>query len=298
MTLILVPCAVCGSRDFDLLYRGAIDPDEDAARYFSSSRLSAAYPDIVRCKACGLVMANPRDDEETLARVYGAMTDDAYDDEDVNRSVAAAEHQRLLVSERGPPARVLDMGCASGFFVAKAHEAGFDVIGADASEWMIERARRRCGQARFAVGTVESLTFDAEFDVVTLWDVLEHVHSPRHVIERVRGWLKPGGLLLMSMPNSASLVARVLGPRWVLLLREHLWYFSPDTIARLLRDGGFEFVRAETKWVRFSLANVAVRLSQYGGALGSLSAVSGSAALKRASVRFPMGEMNVVARKL
>ena len=298
MTLILVPCAVCGGTDFELLHRGALDPSLDAAAYFSSSRVSAAYPDIVRCKACQMVMANPRDDEQTLARVYGEMTDEAYDGEDVNRSFAAAEHRRLVVAQHGPPARLLDMGCASGFFVAEASKAGFDVIGADASHWMIERAKARCPEAKFVTGTLESLEFDAEFEVITLWDVLEHVHSPREVIRRLHGWLKPGGILLMSMPNAASFVARALGPRWVLLLREHLWYFSPDTISKLLPECGFELVCTETKWVNFSLANVAVRLAQYEGVLASLRKVSSSPVLKRASVRFPIGEMNVVARRI
>ena len=297
MTLVTVPCAVCNSTDFALLYRGAIDVDEDPARYFSSSRVNAAYPDIVRCRACGLVMANPRDDERTLARVYGQLTDETYDGEDFNRSFAAAEHLRLLLSERRPPARLLDMGCATGFFAAKASDAGYDVTGADASEWSVERARARDGRAKFEVGTIESLSFRPEFDIITLWDVLEHVHSPRVVLERIAGWLKPGGTLFMSMPNSASVVARALGPRWVLLLREHLWYFSPDSIRKLLETCGFELVRSEVKWVRFSLANVAGRLAQYGGFLGKLHAWSSSAALKRASIRFPMGEMNIVARR-
>jgi ubiquinone/menaquinone biosynthesis C-methylase UbiE len=298
MSLIAVPCAVCGAQDFQLQYRGGIDPHLDPARYFGSSRESAAYPDIVRCKRCGLVMANPRDDEATLARAYRQMSDEVYEAEDFNRSFAALEHQRLVVSERTPPARLLDLGCATGFFVEKAQRAGYDVTGADASEWSIERARERCPTAHLVAGTFESLKFEPEFEVITLWDVLEHVHSPHDVLTRVRAWLKPGGLLLMSMPNSASWTARLMGPRWVLLLREHLWYFSPDTVQQLLERSGFELRRTETKWVRFSLANVAGRVAQYGSALGSLRNLTSLGALKRVSLRFPMGEMNVVARKV
>lgn len=297
MSLILVPCAVCGGTDFALVHPGGLDPALDAAQYFSSSRVSAAYPDIVRCRVCELVMANPRDDEATLARVYGQMADEAYDREEANRTRAAEELKGLVLAEQRPPARLLDMGCASGFFVAQASAAGFDVTGADASHWMIERAKQRCPGAKFAVGGLETLSFGPEFDVITLWDVLEHVHSPRDVIQRLGAWLKPGGLLLMSMPNAASFVARALGPRWVLLLREHLWYFSPATIGRLLPQCGFELARAETKWVSFSLANIAGRLAQYGGALGRLRSAASSSALQRTSFRFPMGEMSVVARK-
>jgi hypothetical protein len=117
------------------------------------------------------------------------------------------------------------------------------------------------------------------------------------VIRRARDWLKPGGLLLMSMPNASSFTAKALGARWMLLLREHLWYFSPDTIARLLPQCGFEFVRAETKFVTFSFANIAVRLAQYGGVLAPLGKLAHTRMLKRTSLRFPIGEMNVVARR-
>lgn len=298
MSLIAVPCGVCGAQDFDLRYHGDIDPSLDPARYFGSSRESAAYPDIVRCKSCGLVMACPRDDEQTLARAYRQMSDEVYEEEDFNRSFAALEHQRLLVSQRAPPGRLLDLGCATGFFAEKAQAAGYDVTGVDASEWSIALARRRCPLARFEASTFDSLSFEAEFDVITLWDVLEHVHSPRDLVTRLAGWLKPGGLLLMSMPNSASWTARLMGPRWVLLLREHLWYFSPNTVQQLLQSCGFELVLTQPKWVRFSLANVAGRVAQYGDALGSLRTLSALGRLKRVSLRFPMGEMNVVARKI
>jgi len=66
--------------------------------------------------------------------------------------------------------------------------------------------------------------------------VLEHVHSPVEVLECVRDWLSPGGFLFLSLPNADSLVAKAMGRRWVLLLREHLWYFSPDTISRLFPE--------------------------------------------------------------
>lgn len=299
MTSIVGPCALCGGTDFAPLYPGTIaELDEDPANFYSSSRSSAGHHPIVRCRSCALVQSSPRDDTATLERVYAKLADHVYESEDSNRDLDARAHLAVVLSIRKPPGRILDVGCATGIFVARAAEAGFDATGMDASGWATERARARAPSARFKTGTLDSVTFEPRsFDVITLWDVLEHVDSPKQVLAKVRQWLKPGGSVCLSMPNADSLVARAMGRHWVLLLREHLWYFSPDTIGRLLSESGFQVVETRTKWVSFSLANVAGRLSQYRGPVASTAArVSGNRALRAASVRFPMGEMDVVAR--
>lgn len=301
MTLISVPCPVCIRTDFAPLYPSTIEQTEndDVASYFSSSRELAGYLPIVRCRACGLVQEHPRDDPATLASVYDGLADGVYDSEDGNRRVDADAHLALVQAHRAAPAPLLDVGCATGLFAARAQAAGYQAAGIDASRWAIERAQARASGADFSAGSLESANFAPEsFRIITLWDVLEHVHSPGEVIERIREWLKPGGFLFLSVPNADSLVAKAMGKRWVLLLREHLWYFSPDTISRLLSRTGFTLVRTRPKWVSFSLANVAARVAQYPGPFASVTRKLGnSSLLSRAPVRFPMGEMDVVAQR-
>jgi SAM-dependent methyltransferase len=301
MTLISVPCPTCEGADFAPLYPSTIAhaQDDDAASYFSSSRLQAGYLPIVRCRNCGLVQEHPRDDPAALGRVYAGLADRVYDSEDRNRRVDADAHLDLVRSYHAPPAPALDIGCATGVFAARAQAAGYQATGIDASHWAIERARMRGSGAVFREGSLESASFAPEsYRIITLWDVLEHVHSPVEVLERVREWLSPGGFLFLSLPNADSMVAKAMGKRWVLLLREHLWYFSPDTISRLLSRSGFTLVRTRPKWVSFSLANVAARAAQYPGPMASLTdKLAKSSLLGRAPVRFPMGEMDVVAQR-
>jgi SAM-dependent methyltransferase len=148
------------------------------------------------------------------------------------------------------------------------------------------------------VSGVENAAFPVgAFEVITLWDVLEHVVSPLETLQQVGQWLAPGGWLLLSVPNVASLVARLMGKRWVLLLREHLWYFSPDTVGRLLLQAGFDLIQTRSKLVQFSLANVLGRLAQYPGALcATAGCLFRIPICGRLRLRFPMGEMDVVAR--
>ncbi len=298
MTLITVPRAVCGGATFAPDNAATLlNPDSDPAAYFSSSRSKAGHLPIVRCVQCGLMMTNPRDDDETLRRIYAALQDEVYDAEEGNRRRTALDHLALVQARANPPGRLLDVGCATGMFVCAAQQAGWQAVGLEASAWAVARARERCPQAMFVAGPLEEAAFAEEsFAVVTLWDVLEHVRSPIETLCRAHRWLVPGGWLFLNLPNADSWIATLMGKRWVLLLREHLWYFSPTTMERLLRQCGFELIHTRPNFVRFSLANVAGRLAQYPAARAAqrLAKVQW---LRRPVIRFPMGEMNVVARK-
>jgi 2-polyprenyl-3-methyl-5-hydroxy-6-metoxy-1,4-benzoquinol methylase len=296
--LIQTPCGVCGGEAFRPVYDSTIAPnDPDPSRYFSSSREKAGHLRIVRCMACGLVMTNPRDDDATLQRVYAALADRA-SHEDTDREWAARSHLNLVQSYSHPPGRLLDVGCATGLFVHVAAQNGWDAMGLEASTWAVTQARRhRVG--RFETGFVETARLaNASFDVVTLWDVLEHVPSPGTALDRIGRWMKPGGHLFMSVPNVASLTARFMRGAWVLLLREHLWYFSPKTIAILLDRAGFGVTTTRRKYVRFSVATILGRLGQYEGLVGDVARRLADRRLGAGtSIRFAMGEMHVVARR-
>ena len=299
MTLITVPCGVCGGAAFEPLYSGTIPADNsDPPDYFSSSRVKAGYLPVVCCVQCGLVMTNPRDDDATLKRVYAVLEDNVYAAEDDNRRRTAEEHLALVTKHQQRPARLLDVGCATGAFVSVAQVAGWQTTGLEASAWAVARARKRCPQASFTVGLLEEADFPAaSFEVITLWDVLEHVRSPQETLQRVHGWLAPGGWLFLNLPNADSLVARLMGRHWVLLLREHLWYFSPTTIGLLLHQNGFELISTRPNFVRFSATNIFGRLGQYPGVVGRFGRhMMRWRELKNLSLKFPIGEMNVVAK--
>lgn len=300
MTLTTVPCAICGGTDFTLVYPATIaDAEADPASYYSSSRTRAGHLDIRRCRQCGLLLTNPRDDEATLAQVYAALEDATYDVEDDNRLRTARAFLHWAEQFQAQRGRLLDIGCASGMFVAVADQAGWQVTGLEVSSWAITRARERCPRATFVTGLLEEQNFaPASFDAITLWDVLEHVHSPRKALQQVCKWLTPEGWLFLNVPDERSWVARLMGKRWVLLLREHLWYFSRETLTQLLTQEGFKLVRARSNWVHFSVTNVLVRLSQYPGWLGRVAQrLAQQAWLRRIAVRFPMGEITIAARR-
>jgi 2-polyprenyl-3-methyl-5-hydroxy-6-metoxy-1,4-benzoquinol methylase len=247
-------------------------------------------------------MINPRDDPETLARVYSSLQDPVYDSERMNRcSVARRRVKRIRQVTKGKADRLLDVGCATGIFAGAARDAGMQVTGIEPSAWSVREARKTLPDIRFVPGSVETCSFAEEsFDVITLWDVLEHVASPRRVIGTLTPWLAENGWLFINVPNIDSLPARMMGKRWVLLLREHLWYFSPETIRQLLEPAGYDVVDIRANLVTFSLRNILKRIAQYSPEklkFLSQQPVHSFDLLNAVVFRFPMGEMTVIAQK-
>lgn len=135
---------------------------------------------------------------------------------------------------------LLDYGCAVGLFVKVAKEAGWNARGYERSQWAVQYGREVLGlDIECADGALNPFP-PQSFDVVTLWDVLEHLEHPRQILNMVHEWLRPGGLIVMNTVNSSSLGARLAGKEWRHLAPPgHLQYFTRDSLARLLHETGF-----------------------------------------------------------
>jgi SAM-dependent methyltransferase len=140
---------------------------------------------------------------------------------------------------RPPRGALLDVGAGRGRFVATARAAGWDARGIEPSP--------RAAAAHVEPVAVEDAAFaPASFDAITAWHVLEHLDDPGAALARLRGWLRPGGTLLVGVPNLASWQARLGGPRWYHLdLPRHRTHFTARGIETLLDRSGFAVVRTE-----------------------------------------------------
>ena len=154
----------------------------------------------------------------------------------------------LLEAAGAPPGlRLLDVGCNVGYLVAAARERGFHAHGLDGSAAAVAVGRAALGLDLWP-GRIETADVEpASQDVVVLNHVLEHLPEPRAALDAVHGWLRPGGLLLIGLPNFASPIARWAGARWAgLVLDQHIWHFTPAALRRLVASAGFVGIRWRT----------------------------------------------------
>jgi SAM-dependent methyltransferase len=244
--------------------------------------LASGGYDISRCQQCGHAYVSsrlsPNELEEAYSDVYYRTRNEAgvagYEDYlgDAPKRMEAfkqrLEHIERYVQKRG---RLLDYGCAVGLFVKVAEDAGWQAIGYERSEWAVRYGRESLGvDIVHGEGRAPS-SFEQEFDVVTMWDVLEHLEHPRQILASIARWLKPGGLLALNTINRSSIGAQIAGEHWRHLAPpHHLQYFSRGSLTRLLKDGGFQPLSAQSTGVMLLADRRNAELSRPAGIVEAL----------------------------
>jgi SAM-dependent methyltransferase len=215
------------------------------------ARASALRVDLVECANCGLVYAPAatEDPGQFDDRYYheGAYADYAQDREAIHRS---AQSRLKLLERTVKGRRLLDVGCAAGYFLEAARTRGWNVTGIELSPYSIQLARAH-GLEVFEASILTPPPLPL-FDAVTMWDTIEHIQRPDIAVENVRRLLRPGGVLVISTGDRRSFVARALRRRWRLMSDStHKFFFDQATLSAVLIDAGFQIVSIshEGKWV-------------------------------------------------
>jgi SAM-dependent methyltransferase len=209
----------------------------------SEPALASESFELARCASCGTAVtigSGAGDLHETGAYGGGAP----------RLSRAALPVLRRFDGQRlrllGPPVgRLLDVGAGRGRFVLSARAAGWDATGIEPSERGVSAAVAAGARVERA-GIAQAVRDTDSIEVVTLWHVLEHLDDPLSGLGRIASWLRPGGTLLVGVPNLDSWQARIGGARWYHLdVPRHRVHFTVAGIEALLVRGGFQPVRTE-----------------------------------------------------
>lgn len=249
-----------------------------------SSRQEVGYGQILRCKQCRLGFRASRVGEKELANLYADLDIEVYQSE-LRGRLATASRNLSIIRRYCPPSRLLDIGCASGMFLRQASDEGWNVVGIEPSRQLSQLAKENLdGRGEIIPATLQAAGLaDADFDVVTMWDVLEHVPQPAEFLQTAVNLLRPGGHLFVNVPDLDSLQARLLGTRWPLLLPEHLNYFNRSSLAYCGTKAGLVAVHMSRRKASFSVEYILYRLRQHG--------VLGASAMSRFASRLGVGRI-------
>jgi len=224
------PCNACGA-------------STDTELFAATDHLSHEQFRVVRCSACGLAFVNPRPIAERIERYYPEMYYGKR--HPLFPGLMMRLRVRKLPRLAGSP-RLLDVGCGHGDFILACQRVGWTVAGVEQEHSPIMRMKRELGVEVYAPAQLRGLP-SASFDAVTFWHVLEHLPDPAETLAQIRRLLKPGGVLLVEVPNFGGWEGRVGGPAWFHLdVPRHLYDFDRGSLEFVLRRQGFATIRWET----------------------------------------------------
>jgi 2-polyprenyl-3-methyl-5-hydroxy-6-metoxy-1,4-benzoquinol methylase len=202
---------------------------------------------LVRCPFCGAVYMQEQAFDPTLYDYYdwylGRTKEEVFDP--ITRKRYLALLQQLGSRTRGR--RVIDIGCGKGDFIDAALSAGWSALGVELSPAAAKVARQ------FDLPVVNRDVFLPSddlgtYDLLTMFEVIEHVERPARLLQRAEELVRPGGLVYVTTPNFDSLDRRFLGPRWAAVNREHLTYLTPRTLRELVaRHTNLNLVELSTR---------------------------------------------------
>jgi 2-polyprenyl-3-methyl-5-hydroxy-6-metoxy-1,4-benzoquinol methylase len=197
---------------------------------------------IARCLGCGVLRTLPEMTERELARYY--PRDYWGSDEPTLDWIRSSQKEKtdFISACELKSGSILDVGCGSGFFLRALDQSRWKCFGVETGEAAARAASRALGEGHVFTGTlIESTCEDAVFDIVTFWSALEHTNEPRANLIEARRILKPGGSLIIQVPNAESYQARMFDGDWFALdVPRHRYHFTLHTLDTLLQATGFK----------------------------------------------------------
>lgn len=234
----LIECPVCGSNEFQTILS------------CTDFLVSQKQFSIQKCRNCDFELTNPRPDAASIGAYYQSEQYISHSDTKQGlmsqlyhavRNVTLKQKVKLIDSLKSDRGWLLDIGCGSGYFLAAAHENGWQIQGVEPNENARTATQKLTGA--YVSESVEALPDSRSYDVITMWHVLEHVHELSKTMQWLNDHCRKNGYLIIAVPNHRSWDADRYKHLWAAYdVPRHLYHFSQDSMQRLLDAYGFRLI--------------------------------------------------------
>ncbi|MBL0045929.1 MAG: class I SAM-dependent methyltransferase [Flavobacteriales bacterium] len=264
----LTSCPICGSSAFTPLF-SVIDQSVSHESF-----------SLTTCKGCGFCATNPRPAASRIGAYYEStnyishtntstsLQDRAY--QFVRRWAIQTKHKQIAKYKH--QGKALDMGCGTGEFLAYLKRKGYSTQGIEPSGTAREQAIHN--HTLDVVPDIDQIPANGQFEIITLWHVLEHIYDLNGTLDKLHARMMAGGLLVIAVPDRESWDAQYYRTNWAAYdAPRHLFHFRRRDMSRLLSDHGFQLVNTRRMW--FDAAYVSILSERYRGAPQGVAMIKG-----------------------
>lgn len=221
---------------------------------------------IYTCNNCGLVFIKPLPSKSKNQKTVDKISNSFYDEYKLEEESYRKYFLKKIkdIKKYKKKGSILDVGCGPGTFLVEAKKSGYETYGVDLSTEAVKISKGRKLNAK--KDSLKEVRFrKKQFDIITTFQLIEHVLNPRLLIEQAYKKLNKGGILVIATPNQRGLLSRLSGKKWFEYYNlEHNYYFSEQTLTTLTEDNGFEILQCKTEFGReLNLVYVWDRLVNY-----------------------------------
>ena len=263
MNKLLDKCPICMGTDLNLIYPSNFQCNnwKDAVPYFLTSRKKSVFGDTVQCNNCSFIFTNPQFTDEEYSLIYQNV-----EGKKALEKVSNIRYQKLrnYITKRKSGGTILDIGSGDGTFLSNLPQSfQFTGIepGAHFQNNTLENGIIHSGNFSQISDDFKE-TWTNHFDIITAWDLIEHIPDLNDFFSKVFLLLKNDGILFATLPNIESNIAKLCGSKWNLLLLEHLWYFSPSTLNQIAQKHGLKVIQHHSFSYPVDLRTFALRIFQ------------------------------------
>lgn len=203
--------------------------------------------ELLQCSNCNFVFTNPRPPQSQIGKYYKAEDYISHTETQkgfINKlyhfaRIYTIKQKLSLIEKLSPKGNLLDIGCGTGNFLASAKNNGWNITGIETDADARNIAHQKCSTTIFDEEQLDVL--ESQFNIITMWHVLEHVHELKQRISQLKRLLKPDGSLIIAVPNCASYDAQHYKEFWAAYdVPRHLYHFKPENIEQLFSTYGLE----------------------------------------------------------
>jgi 2-polyprenyl-3-methyl-5-hydroxy-6-metoxy-1,4-benzoquinol methylase len=278
----------------------------EPAFYFNYNASQSIY----KCSQCTLQYLLPQLDETALTKLYSenyylawGLKGDVENESIKHMKISTFNLRLNLIAQFNKTGKILDVGCATGYFLEAAKAKAYDTYGVEFSDYSANLAKNKFGNKNIFKGTLEQCDFEnGTFDIIAMSDLIEHVRNPIETLNKAHQLLNTNGIIMIMTPDTGSLSYKLMKQKWTHYKLEHFYYFNKEALQQVALQSGFELIHYEQAKKSMNIDYLHTQLNVYRNRLFTplinlLYFILPKAVLRKI-FNLTLGEMVVILRKI